>query len=462
MARLSEVPKDWKDSRVIATAPSGRYAVQSVMVGLFQQADDLIGTGHYLSKKKRMISDYISVRKKEMGEELFTESLSRTDSDLRSNRNFIDVESITESPSHAMKSRTNEFNRLLCYIGAREGTFATTDLSAASDTIWWWLIPLIYPSDMAEDIRNVVPRFYTLGKGEVHPMQMLATMGEGITWPLQKHLFYCIQKACVKYLCTTSFGGLRQGEPIYAKDDRADLCIAHGDDMICPTEVAPFLWDVLESLGFTVNRSKSYADQATFQWGNRSFRFRESCGCDFAADVSSTDVNHSVFEVTSKYWPRQEIKLTAEHDTRDPDGNSISFLIDLQHHFFAKGWVTANDFLVSEIGNYHLTDQAFPGTAGLNIWARKPVPQITFDEPTDHNPAGIRHVVFEEVVQKEHQRNSTLDAVAEQFMLNKFLLEGPLYKDELSELLRTSERRNPDDVLMSGYDLLLRRQTREE
>lgn len=75
-------------------------------------------------------------------------------------------------------------------------------------------------------------------------------MGNGFTFPLETLLFYSLVRACCGNEATVS---------------------VYGDDIICPVENIPLVFEVLQACGFLVNTSKSF-------W---SGPFRESCGKDF-------------------------------------------------------------------------------------------------------------------------------------------------------------------------------------
>lgn len=141
-------------------------------------------------------------------------------------------------------------NQRLAQIGSVDGSLATIDLSSASDTIAWILVARLLPHDWlcALDLLRVGEVNID---GKVIKLSKFSAMGNGYTWELQSLLFWALTKAsCLVSGCV---------EPVVA---------TYGDDIICPTECVSFVMDTLVSVGFTVNKHKSFYTGF----------FRESCG----------------------------------------------------------------------------------------------------------------------------------------------------------------------------------------
>lgn len=144
--------------------------------------------------------------------------------------------------------RTPEYHRWLAAIASRFGTFATIDLSSASDTIATRLVRLLLPGAWYTALDSCRARRTTLpGKGDV-VLEKFSSMGNGFTFPLETLLFGTLART-LGSRCSTVFG----------------------DDIIVETEHAPAMIAALRFFGFTPNARKTFCDGP----------FRESCGGDF-------------------------------------------------------------------------------------------------------------------------------------------------------------------------------------
>jgi len=128
---------------------------------------------------------------------------------------------------------------------------ATIDLSSASDTITKQLVITLLPFEwysLLDDLRSHSVEM-PYGKGS-HDLEMFSSMGNGFTFELESLIFWALTRS----VCY--FSGIKGKVSVY------------GDDIICPTAVAPRLARIFNYFGFTVNMKKS-------AWTGG---FRESCG----------------------------------------------------------------------------------------------------------------------------------------------------------------------------------------
>lgn len=155
--------------------------------------------------------------------------------------------------------REQKPNQDMARQGSVDGSIATVDLSAASDTISYELVRLMLPSDwfiLLDDLRS---SHYTLDKGKTwHEYAKFSSMGNACTFPIETLIFWAVAKACVR-LCGSDTGKLR----------------VYGDDVIIPVECFGILSETYRHLGFSLNMDKSFA------FGP----FRESCGGDFLLGI---------------------------------------------------------------------------------------------------------------------------------------------------------------------------------
>jgi hypothetical protein len=164
-------------------------------------------------------------------------------------------------------------NQDLAKLGSIDGSFATLDLSSASDTVSWSVVRLLLPEDWFEFLANFrtgdisVPGRMSEGSVE---LEKFSSMGNGYTFELESLLFFSLAVAA-----TELEGNLNNGSPKRKLKGRYSgsfsMVSVFGDDIICRTEVYARLVAVLGELGFIVNDEKSFA----------SGPFRESCGADW-------------------------------------------------------------------------------------------------------------------------------------------------------------------------------------
>lgn len=145
-------------------------------------------------------------------------------------------------------------NQALAKIGSRDGSYATIDLSAASDSISIQLVKELLPAPWFALLDSIRSPSYHLN-GDVIRYEKFCSMGNGFCFPLETLIF----RAAVEYAMNHTVVHSNRMVSVY------------GDDIIVPYECALLLVEVLHDLGFNINADK------TFIVGP----FRESCGADF-------------------------------------------------------------------------------------------------------------------------------------------------------------------------------------
>jgi hypothetical protein len=160
-----------------------------------------------------------------------------------------------------------EINRELARLGSLERgdqwgkQWATIDLSSASDTISVGLVERLLPRSVFKWLDFIACRTADLPDGRQVELQMMSSMGNGTTFPLQTLIFSALIA-----------GYQRLQGKLKTRNDRLKYDFSvFGDDIIVPVEDFSAVNDILEACGFVVNRDKSFA----------SGPFRESCGTDW-------------------------------------------------------------------------------------------------------------------------------------------------------------------------------------
>jgi len=137
---------------------------------------------------------------------------------------------------------------------------ATIDLSAASDSITRQLVFELLPIEWYFLLDDLRAKTVILPSGKVHTLEMFSSMGNGFTFELESLLFWALTRAIAHSLGTKG------------------RISVYGDDIICPSVMAPFLIQIFGWFGFKANAKKS----------NWTGSFRESCGkhYDHTLDVT--------------------------------------------------------------------------------------------------------------------------------------------------------------------------------
>lgn len=197
-------------------------------------------------------------------------------------------------------------NQHLAYIGSRDGTLATLDLSSASDSVTLGLIEMLFPPSwtvVLKDLRSPVTRFkrHVADKEyETHVNEMLSSMGNGFTFEVESLVFYVLARAVA-----------------YFRGERFSNLSVYGDDIICPSSMYEDLVWVLSKVGFTVNTAKSFATGP----------FRESCGGHYhhGEDVTPFYLRKPVTHLTDLILLLNGIRKWSNDGTRVLDPALESF-----------------------------------------------------------------------------------------------------------------------------------------
>lgn len=144
-------------------------------------------------------------------------------------------------------------NQRLARLGSLDGSLATIDLSAASDSISIELVRQLLPPDWFSLLNATRSPCYALN-GATHRYEKFCSMGNGFCFPLETLIF----SAAVAYCVSTTHVSEKSWH-------------VYGDDIVVPQECALLLLEVLHDIGFKANTDK------TFVTGF----FRESCGADY-------------------------------------------------------------------------------------------------------------------------------------------------------------------------------------
>lgn len=190
-------------------------------------------------------------------------------------------------------------NQRLAKQGSVDGSLATIDLSAASDSVTVSLVRSVFPSEILKQW-DALRSEYVEVKGRKHTLHLYSTMGSRLTFPIETIIFWAIAVAGTETVCRYTHTRFT-----------ADSISVYGDDIIVPVFAYDTVIEFLEACGFEVNPDKSYASGC----------YRESCGEEY----------HAGYNVSSHYYPRREV--TYDGDNLDVPTTVVQ-LCELQHKLY--------------------------------------------------------------------------------------------------------------------------------
>jgi len=153
-------------------------------------------------------------------------------------------------------------NRELARKGSIDGSFATIDLSSASDSISLRMLRRLFPRDFCARLERYRCPKSKLPDGRLVELHMISTMGNGSTFPLQTIIFSAVVLSAMRV------DGLA---PIFPFGRYEGNFGVNGDDIVVPSRIAAKVLRLLQLLGFTSNKDKTFVEGP----------FKESCGGDY-------------------------------------------------------------------------------------------------------------------------------------------------------------------------------------
>lgn len=178
---------------------------------------------------------------------------------------------------HVLPLTRQEQNRELAQFGSFVDSFATIDLSSASDMVSWQIVKAIFKKTplwkwiVATRSRSVEIK---IGKEifTVNNFNKYAPMGSALTFPIESLTFLAISIAAIQMYEEKLASPIAQGQ-------LKNLVSIYGDDIIVPTQYFDVVTSALELCGFKVNIEKSFTTDSPF---------RESCGIEaiYGKDVT--------------------------------------------------------------------------------------------------------------------------------------------------------------------------------
>jgi len=199
-----------------------------------------------------------------------------------------------------------ERNQRLARSGSINRDYATIDLSAASDSVSYDLVKRLFRgTKLLRFLVATRSRRTYLPDGRVIDLKKFAPMGSALCFPVETLIFASI----CEYVT--------QGHNV-----RGDYSV-FGDDIIVPTQCVDQTMKILELLGFSVNKEKSFYQPNIW--------FRESCGAEYCDGYDVTPMR-----VSRKYQSRERLV-------------HLVGLIDLANSAYLRGFVALRLFYLRKL-----------------------------------------------------------------------------------------------------------------
>lgn len=237
-----------------------------------------------------------------------------------------------DHPEVRVDLHDQDASRRLCSFGSSDGSYATIDLSSASDSVTLGLInqlfgqlPMHYPLVALRSTHTHVSDDKDIDV-QVE-LKKYAPMGSALCFPVECMVFSIACEAAVRR-CT----GRRSRKFDYR---------VYGDDIVIRSEYVRELLAILEQLGFCVNKSKSFYDVPSLDETAHYGVFREACGIEA--------INGK--EITPLRLSRRLVSPT-DNDSDHQAGLGVG-LVDLVNRAFLFGYMTLRRW-VNDVLRRHL------------------------------------------------------------------------------------------------------------
>jgi len=258
-SHLKFVPKDVRESRTIAVEPS---------LNMYYQ----LGLGEILTRRIRTFFG-IDLR----NQQFWNREAARVGS-LAALRGMYTPDKMQIRSANDVLDSNPTLASLLWKLGSRPEPYelwneglATIDLSSASDSLGMKMLDWALPPDLMALLKVLRCKESALPGGSSIALNMVSTMGNGFTFPLETLIFASVVVAAIESHGITPVVPCDKNGNLRPPSGKPGEWGVFGDDIVCHPEVAVRVFRLLGMLGFVVNSNKTFVQGL----------FRESCGCDF-------------------------------------------------------------------------------------------------------------------------------------------------------------------------------------
>lgn len=167
---------------------------------------------------------------------------------------------------HSIQLRNASCNTDAARAGSLDHSYATIDLSSASDYVSWDLVKMLFRQTPYLRLIWSTRSLHTeLPDGSKIRLKKFAPMGSALCFPIETLVFYLISARACKMVGV----------------DPKELWI-YGDDIVCPERAYAQVVQLLTALSFKVNATKTFSSPYN--------SFRESCGGEFFQGIDVTPI----------------------------------------------------------------------------------------------------------------------------------------------------------------------------
>lgn len=213
-----------------------------------------------------------------------------------------------------------DLSRDLAQRGSIDGSYATIDLSSASDTVTLRLAKglfagtsLYLPEICLRSDRTRLPN------GEVIRLNKLAPMGSDLCFPTECLVFASVCELAVRVTC---------GHASRKNDYRV-----YGDDIVIRQPFASKLVSLLGDLHFKVNETKSFVDLDLHY-------FREACGGEFLDGIPTSPTR------LSRKWT---VSLDTQNRPCLSSVEEVSSWVELSNELYSSGYLSLRRWILHRL-----------------------------------------------------------------------------------------------------------------
>lgn len=250
---------------------------------------------------------------------------------------------IDASPFHRfIDIKDQSINRRLAEQGSYTAEVDTIDLSAASDSVSSYLVRNIFPETWLPPMFSTRSDSVIVPDGSIRKLNKFAPMGSALCFPTQCLIF---ASACIYagYQYRMQGASPHEHQLVMTRRDVLDTIdkfngystpisfanlAIYGDDICCDQKITPHVMAILDRLGFSVNKEKSFT-------GSQSFR--ESCGGFY---LSGDDITPLYFRVKGV----KARMLSAQH---------VASQVHLINEALNRGHINMRRFLIETLRKWY-------------------------------------------------------------------------------------------------------------
>jgi hypothetical protein len=186
-------------------------------------------------------------------------------------------------------------NQRYAQYGSETTLLDTLDLSSASDSVAWELVKAIFPAKVLKHLAATRTSIVELPDGREFPVRKFSPMGSSLCFPVQTTIYSAIilmvsmarnlgrdwrQSGCFHDVDLDKLYAITYSSQ-FQKTRRLHPFTAYGDDLILDQRISSSVVELLQSLGFVVNVSKSFF---------KNDAYRESCGKHYLFGIDVTPI----------------------------------------------------------------------------------------------------------------------------------------------------------------------------